>query len=158
MIAPTKTLQYTATATYGNNTTGDATSQVTWASSATNVATINTAGLATAVALGTTTISASSGSIKAQTGLTVSNQTVISVSVSPSSVSLISGQFQQLTATATFSDNSTSDVTSSATWSSNATTVATVSSTGLVTAVSSGTAVISASYGGQAGSATVTVQ
>jgi uncharacterized protein YjdB len=158
VVAPGKTVQYTATATFGNNTTGDATSQVSWASSATNVATINSAGLATGVSLGTTTITASSGSVRAQTGLTVSNQTVTGVTVSPSSVTLIAGQNQQLSAKATFSDNSTQDVTNSATWSSNATNVATVTSTGFVTAVSTGTATITATFGGQPGSATVSVQ
>lgn len=158
VIAPGKTQQYTATATYGNNTTGDATDQVTWASSATNVATISATGLATAVSLGPTTISATSGSVKAFTGLTVSNQTVTSLSVTPANVTLISGQNQQLTATATYSDNSTQNVTSSATWSSNATSIATVNGTGLVTGVSTGTATITATFGGQNGTSSVQVQ
>jgi uncharacterized protein YjdB len=158
-IAPGGSQQYTATATYGNNTSGDATNQVTWSSSTSNIATINSTGLATAGSLlGTTTIAAKSGSVIAQTGLTVSNQSVTSVTVSPSSVSLISGQTQQLTATATFSNNSSSNVTNSATWNSSDTTVATVSSTGLVTAIATGTATVTASYGGQSGNATITVQ
>ncbi len=155
---PGKTQQYTATATYGNNTSGDATSQVTWASSATNIATISTGGLATGVSLGTTTISATSGSVIANTTLTISNKTVTSLTVAPATISLISGQTQQLSATATYSDSTTSDVTASATWTSNATAVATVTTSGLVTAVSTGTATISAVYGGQTGVSTVTVQ
>lgn len=158
VIAPGKTQQYTATATYGNNTSGDATNQVTWASSVPSVATITSGGLATAVSLGNTSISATSGSVIARTPLTVSNQTVTSVSVTPATVSLMSGQNQQLTATATFSDNSKQNVTSSATWTSNATTIATVSSAGLVTAVSTGTATITATYGGQSGNSSVQVQ
>lgn len=159
MIAPAGVQQYTATGTFGNNTTGDVTGQVDWTSSATNIATINSAGLATAGSqLGTTTISAKSGSVIAQTGLTVSNSTVTSVTVSPSSVSLIAGQNQQLAATANFSNNSSSNVTNSATWNTSASSVATVSNTGLVTAVATGTATITASYGGQSGNATVTVQ
>jgi hypothetical protein len=159
MVAPGGVQQYTATGTFGNNTTGDVSSQVTWGSSATNIATINGTGLATAGStLGTTTISAKSGSVFAQTGLTVSNSTVTSVTVSPSSLSLIAGQTQQLSATANFSNNSSSNVTNSATWNSSSTSVATVSSTGLVTAVATGTATVTASFGGQAGNATVTVQ
>lgn len=159
VIMPNATQQYTATATFGNNTTGDATNEVTWASSATNIASINTSGLATAVALGTTTISASSGSVRASTGLTVSNKTVTSVNVTPSSFGpLISGQTQQLAARANFSDSTNSDVTNSATWNSSDTTIATVSSTGLVTAVSTGSVTITATYGGQTGNSTGTVQ
>lgn len=158
VVLPSGTQQYTATATYGNNTTGDATSVVTWSSSVSNIATISATGLATAgTTLGTTTITAKSGSVIANTGLTVSNQTVTSVTVAPSSVSLISGATQQLSATANLSNNTTQIVTSSATWKSSDTTVATVSA-GLVTAVSSGTATITATYGGQTGSSTVTVQ
>jgi trimeric autotransporter adhesin len=157
VIMPSGTQQYTATATFGNNTTGDATSQVAWSSSSSNIATVNTTGLATAgKTLGTTTITAKSGSVIASTGLTVSNQTVISLAVSPNTVSISSGSSQQLTALATLSNNGTQDVTGSATWSSSNTAVATVSG-GLVTGVSIGSATVTATYGGQTGSASVSV-
>ena len=157
-IAPGGVQQYTATATFGNNTTGDVTSTVTWTSSASNIATISTGGLASAGSqLGTTTITAKSGSVFSQTGLTVSNSTVSSITVSPSSASLIAGQQQQLSATANFTNNSSSNVTSSATWNTSNSAVATVNA-GLVTAVATGSATITASYGGQAGNATITVQ
>jgi len=158
VVAPGATQQFTATATYGNNTVGDATTAVNWSSTNTNIATISSAGVATAQnLLGVTTISAKTGSVIAQTGLTVSNQTVSSVTVSPSSLSLIVGQTQQLTATAFYSNNSSGNVTNSASWSSSATGVATVSNAGVVTAVGSGTATITASFGGQSGNATVSV-
>ena len=158
MLAPGGVQQYTATATYGNNTTGDATNVVNWSSSTTSIATITSTGLATAGSqLGTTTIQAQTGSVISKTGLTVSNSTVTSVTVSPASVSLIAGQTQQLAATANFSNNSSSNVTNLATWTSSNSSVATVSG-GLVTAVATGTATIFASYSGQVGNATVTVQ
>ncbi len=59
---------------------------------------------------------------------------------------LESGQTRQLTATATQSTGSTSDVTQQATWQSSAPGIATVSSTGLVTAVAEGQVEISATY------------
>ena len=46
------TQQFTATGTFSDNTTQNLTSQVTWASATPAVATINAAGLATAVAVG----------------------------------------------------------------------------------------------------------
>jgi hypothetical protein len=59
---------------------------------------------------------------------------------------LETGQTRQLTATATQSTGTTSDVTQQAAWQSSAPAVATVSSTGLVTAVTPGDAEISATF------------
>jgi trimeric autotransporter adhesin len=158
-IMPTGMQQYTATGTFGNNTTGNVTSQVTWVSSATNIATINAAGLATGVALGTTNITAKSGSVTSTASvLTVSNKTLSSISVTPQSQTLVAGTQQQYTATATYSDGSFGDVTTSVTWASNNTGVATISTSGLATAVATGTTTISATLGTVNGTATLTVQ
>ena len=152
-VPPGKTQQFTATATLGSGGTQDFTSQVTWTSSATSIATINSAGLATAVAIGNTTITAvstsgSSGSkVTATTTLTVSNQVLTSIAVTPANGTLRIGQTQQYVATGTFSDNTTRDITNSVTWSSSSTAIATVSSTGLVTAVGAGNANITATSG-----------
>src|SRR5215470_11563364 len=56
------------------------------------------------------------------------------------------GQTRQLTATATQSTGTTSDVTQQATWQSSAPAIATVSSTGLVTGVAEGDVEISATF------------
>src|SRR5271165_4487301 len=63
--------QFTATGTYSDGSKQNFTASATWTSSATSVATINSAGLATAVAVGSTTIQAASGSVNGSTGLTV---------------------------------------------------------------------------------------
>lgn len=158
-ILPTGTQQFTATATFGNNTTGDVTSQVTWLSSATNIATIDSAGLATAVALGNSTITAKSNnsSVTSTAVLTVSNKTIKTITVSPSnpSISLIAGGTQQFTAQATFSDGSVGTV--SASWTSSSPSIATISSSGLASPVSVGTTTINASAGGVVGTAQLTV-
>jgi len=70
-LAGGATQQYTATGTYSDSSTQNVTSQVTWTSSNTAAATISAAGLATAVAAGSTTISATLGSVSGNTGLTV---------------------------------------------------------------------------------------
>jgi len=67
------TQQFTATGTFTDGSTQNLTSSATWSSSATNVATINNAGLATSVGIGSTTITAASGSISGQTALTVTS-------------------------------------------------------------------------------------
>ena len=68
--------------------------------------------------------------------------------VTPAPPSLVIGSNEQFVATASYSDNSSADVSSQATWSSDNTTVATVDSTGLVTALAPGSANITAALSG----------
>jgi hypothetical protein len=161
-FAPGVTQQYTATATYGDNSTGDVTSSVTWSTTPTNIATISSSGLLTAVSLGTATVQASSGSVIGKTGVTVASQTVTSVSITPVTplpLSLSLGPTTlQFTATATYANGSMANVSATATWTCTPSSVATISSTGLVTAVAVGNATVSATAGGvTSNSATVTV-
>lgn len=163
-ITPTNTQQFTATAVLGNNNVSDVTSQVTWTSTAQNIATIDSSGLATGVALGVTTITAKSNnsSVTVSEPLTVANKTVSAVNITPSTVTLSASgagypTTQQLQASATFSDGSTGTVTTVAGWTASPPSIASVSSSGLVTAVSQGTATISATLGNVAGTVTVTV-
>ena len=162
-VQPGVTQQYTATATYGNNTTADVTSQVTWSTTPTNVATISSGGLLTAAALGTATVQAqSSNGVIGKTGVTVTQKTVTSMSISPPNptpLSLSLGPTTvQFTATATYGDGTTANVTNIATWTSAPSSVATISPTGLVTAVAVGNANITATSGGvTSNTATVTV-
>lgn len=69
------TQQFTATGTYSDNSIKNITAAVTWGSSDTSKATINASGLATAVAAGSTTVTATSGSISGTTTLTVTSAT-----------------------------------------------------------------------------------
>ena len=70
-ISTGTTQSFTATGTYSNSSTQNLTSQVAWTSSSTSVATINSTGLATAVNAGSTTISATLGTVAGITNLTV---------------------------------------------------------------------------------------
>lgn len=160
-IQPNKTQQFTASGTFGDGSTRDVTSTVTWSSSATNIATINAAGLATAgTGTGSTSITATSGSLSAATTLTVSNNVVTSIAVTApnGSVLLLASGGEQFTATATLTGGGTQDVTQTSTWSSSNTAVASVSTTGFVTPLSAGSATISASSGGTTGQISITVQ
>jgi hypothetical protein len=65
------TQQFTATGTYSDGSTQNLTSTATWSSSAAAVATINTAGLASAVGTGSTSIQATLGALFSSTTLTV---------------------------------------------------------------------------------------
>jgi plastocyanin len=152
-----ETQQFTATGTFSDKSTQDITSTVTWASATTSVATINTTGLATAVAQGTSKITASLNAVSGSTTMTVSAAALQSITVTPASPSVPNGETQQFTATGTFSDNSTQNLTNSVTWASATTSVATINAAGLATAVAQGTSKITASLNGVSGSTTMTV-
>lgn len=150
------TQQFTATATYNDGTTSNVSATATWSSSAPTIATISTSGLATAVAGGQATLTATYQGKSGSAALTSIALTVTSVAVSPTSANVQVGQTQQFTATATYSNGMTGNVTSTAAWSSSAPSIATISASGLATALSGGQATVMASYQGQSGSAALT--
>jgi hypothetical protein len=151
------TQQFTATGTYSDGSTQNLTSSATWSSSNTGVVTIAAGGLATGVTSGQVTIQAVYTSITGTTALTVSTATLSSIAVTPANRSIAQGLTQQFTATGTYSDASTHDLTSSVTWSSLNTAIATIASGGLAKAVAIGTATIQASYQSTTGATTLTV-
>jgi hypothetical protein len=154
------TAQFTATGVYTDNSTQDLTTQATWESSDSSVATVND-GLATTAGVGSTTVSAISGDVSGNTMLTVTNATLVSIEVSPAAPSRANGLTQQFTATGLYTDNSTQDLTTQVTWASSDGAVATVSnaagSNGLATTAGVGSTTVSASSGGVTGDATLTV-
>ena len=151
-IVAGNTQQFTATGTYNDNSTKNITASVTWKSSNTAFATIGGAtGLATGVAAGTTQIAATQGSVVSPNDpLTVTAATVTlkSIAVNPVSPSVGIGNTVQFTATGTYSDNSTKNITSGVTWASSNTLFATIAiSSGLATGVAVGTTEITATLG-----------
>ncbi len=143
-----RTQAFVATGTWSDGTTQNVTTSAAWSSSETNVATVDAAGLATAVAVGTTSITAQYQGVTSNAAvLTVDPPVIVSISVTPGTVSLPKGRTQQLIAIATFSDGTTQDISSSATWSST-TSAVTVSATGLATAANVGTADVTATRDG----------
>jgi uncharacterized protein YjdB len=147
-----ETQQFMATGTFTDRSIQDITATANWSSSVSGVATIGMSspniGLAQATGVGSTTIAASASGVSGSTSLTVLPAVVISISVVPSSPSLAKGTTTSLAATATYSDNTTRDVTNTATWSSTDSTIAAVDSSGTVTAVQVGSATITANFGG----------
>jgi hypothetical protein len=78
-----------------------------------------------------------------------------SLSISPNQPSVVIGGTTQLTATATYSDSSSNDVSSSVAWSSTDPRIASLSGSGLVSGSATGNVVITASYQGQTASTTI---
>jgi hypothetical protein len=161
---------FVATAVYDDNTTGAVTGASTWTSSDPTVASVGTAGgtagVATPIKAGTTTVTANYQGVSGTSVLTVSTAKLKSIAITPSPLSVVIGGHQQLTATGTWDDNSTRDITNNVTWLSSSgdaggDTIATVSnaagSRGLFTAVSAGSVTITAAFQGVTGTLAGTV-
>ena len=97
----------------------------------------------------TSTPTASATTTSTPTASATPAPTLSSLAVTPASpANLTVGATQQFTATGTYSDSSTTDISSQVTWASDTTGVATISSTGLATGVAAGTANITAALSG----------
>ena len=132
-VSASETLNATIAPTTANN------QNVTWASSNTNVATVDVTGKITAVAVGTATITVTTvdQSKTAQCVVTVV-QPVTGVTLNKSTTTLNTSASETLTATIAPTTATNKNVT----WLSSNTAVATVDATGKITAVTVGTATI----------------
>lgn len=84
-------------------------------------------------------------------------RSLASIAISPNNASIAKGTSQLLTATGTYKDGSTQNVTASVAWSSSDDSIAAINSTGLATGVTAGSTTIQASSGAVTGSAALTV-
>ena len=157
-IAQQTSAQLTATGTFADGTTHDLTTAVTWSSSDASAATVGyQTGILAGLSAGTSTITATLGTVTSTAQVTVSNATLTSIAVSPASPSVALAGTLQLTATGTFSDGSTQPMLN-VTWSSSSPAVAYVNASGLATGTATGTATMSATVNGVSGSTVLTVQ
>lgn len=164
-LAKGSSLAFSATATYSDGSTHDLTQSVTWASSNTSVATISNAagskGVAKAVEVGQSTITATLGTVSGSTELSVSPATVTALVLTPANASIAVGTKIQYTATATLSDGTSQDVTAFTNFSSSDTAVATISNAfttkGEATGVSAGNTTVSGTWNNFTGSTALTV-
>ncbi|MEO6803304.1 MAG: Ig-like domain-containing protein, partial [Granulicella sp.] len=124
-----------------SNTTNpglDVTDQTKWSSSNAQAASVSASGLVTGVTTGSAVITANSSGLIASIALNVTVATVTGVALNPQGVSIPVGLTQQFTATASYTDKTTSDVTPSANWSVLPANVATIDTRGLLTALAPG--------------------
>ena len=150
------TVQFTAIGTYVQGShppsTKDITNQVAWSSSNAAVATVSSSGLATAVAPGNVTITASMngfGGVKSSaaavtvTGGGTVGSNLTSLTILPNAQPVITvNETGQFIAIGTYTDGSgakvAEDVTSQVAWSSSDVKVATINTTGLATGINTG--------------------
>jgi len=136
---------------YSDNSTSTDKSKVTFTSSDSSKASVDSAGKVTAVVAGTATITATStedSNKKATCAITVTAAASVVLS---GTTTVAVGKTTQLTATV----KPTGDKVSS--WKSSNESIAKVSTAGLVTGVAAGTATITAQTGGATGTTTITV-
>lgn len=148
-VAYPNTQQFTAQGTFNDGSSDDVTNSVTWSSGDTSLATIDAStGLMTSIAHGSTTIYATSGIVQGSTGVTIT-ATLVSIAITPLNPTIFFlSDTQQFTATGTYNDSTTSDITTSVTWASSLTSIATIgANTGLASAVAGGSSTISCSLG-----------
>jgi hypothetical protein len=149
--------QLTATGKFSDGTVQDLTQSATWSSSGPAIASVSAVGTAVAQAVGTATISAASGSVTGSATLAITLAAMISLNITPATVSISLGTSHQLQAIATWTDGTSQNVSGNATWSSSQLAFATVDTQGNVTGVGKGAAQVSAAYQGITGSAAVNV-
>lgn len=131
--------------------------KVTWTSSDESIATVNTLGRITAVAVGTVTITATCGDITATCTVTVIEEPAITaqfITLSMNDAKMKAGENLILIATV-LPENA---VDKSVVWTTSDASVATVDSYGLVSAVNAGEAIITATCGSVSASCAVYVE
>lgn len=156
------TQQFTAMATYSDNTTAVITTTAAWTSSSTTVATVLNTGVATGLTAGTTTITATAGGQSGSGTLTVTPPitaplpVIVSLTLTPAATILQIGATRQLAAMASYSDGTTADVTATSTYVSSNPAFVTISNSAMLTGVAAGSSTLTASFAGQTATAQAT--
>jgi hypothetical protein len=150
--------QLAVTATYANGTTGNVSASAVYVSATPGAASVNPAtGLATGVAAGSTIITASFGGKTATATVTVNAATLVSIAVTPVNASILVGGVQAFTATGTYSDNHTANISANVAWTSDSLPTATVLAGGSASGLAVGSARITATLGTLSASGLLTV-
>jgi hypothetical protein len=159
-----RTSQLTVIGTFLDATTSDVTTQdltfdAVWSSAPGTFATVSndpaSKGLATALTEGDEIITATFGSKLDTTTLTVTAPVLQSIALTPANPSILTLSTKNFTATGTYSDGLTHDITSLVAWSSSDTDKATIAGDGTVTTLTQGTTTIRATLGGVSQSTTL---
>ena len=112
-------LKYQMFAIYSDSSSIDVTSSTSWQSTDSSIAIINNQGLANAKNTGATDIKGTYQEISASAPLTVVGATITAIQITPAVSDVAVGSQINFTAIASFSDNTTRDITTHATWLSN---------------------------------------
>ena len=152
-------LRLRASATYDDGTTNDVTGTVTWSEQDAGVARIDDGGVVTGISVGKTTIAARFAGNIALAIIVVDKEVPIleTLAITPPEFEVKVQGRKQLTATATYADGSTRDVTLEVDWDTREGAIAQVEN-GIVTGRAPGTTTVTASSGSERAAATVVVR
>ncbi|MGB6383746.1 MAG: Ig-like domain-containing protein [Terriglobales bacterium] len=154
-VAEGTSIPLKATGTLMDGTTQDLTNSVQWTSSDSTIATVSAAlgsyGQATGVAPGIVTVTAVFAGQVGVASLTVTNATLSSIAIKPVNPTIALGSSKQFTATGTFSDGSTENLTGQVAWTSSDIGVAIINSSGAISTTGTGTTAIEAAFGAVSG-------
>jgi hypothetical protein len=158
-------IQLTATGNYYIGGPAGMTNLVTWSS--TSNASITSSGVLQGISVGTAVVSANYNGMISTFSIPVTAAQLQTISISATTTDLApvnfnsrAGYSQSLSATGSYTDGSSQNITNEVTWSSNNTSVATVSSGntgGIVTGVAAGSSIIQATLSGVTASEAFTV-
>ncbi len=144
-VAMGNTQQLTAMGIYSDKSSADISDSVSWHAEDIEKVTMSATGLATGVDTGSTAITAIKDTHTSnEVTVEVTDALLTQIQVTPKQSSVAKGNTQQLTATGTYSDKTTKDISENVTWKSYDTSFATVSDKGLATGVGVGDATITA--------------
>jgi 6-phosphogluconolactonase (cycloisomerase 2 family) len=152
------TQQFSATGTFSDGST-QILQNVAWSSSDNSLASINSSGLATAVAQGSVRVSANVGASTGSASFTIAPPALTGITISPANLSQYIGTANpaKIAVAASFTDGSSSDVTAAASYAVSNPFVASIAADGAITAVRGGLTQINASYKGFSNSMNLTV-
>ena len=137
---------FSAKGTYSTGEVKDLSALVAWSSSKTGIASFSGKN-AHSHKVGDTSITATYGGVDKTTTLRVTQAAISTIDVASEKTELIAGTHTNFTASATYTDATTQDMTQQVTWRSANSRIATVDSEGKVTGHTKGNTTIYASYG-----------
>lgn len=145
------------TANYSDSSAKDVTTSATYQIANTNIATVDSAGKITALVSGTTSLTVSYQGKTTTAAVNVEAPVLTGIKLDANNYNITVNSTKNIVVKATYSDNSTGDITNSATYHITDASIATVSSTGMIKGLAFGTAVLTVSYEGKTTTAQVTV-
>jgi hypothetical protein len=150
-------LSLTATGMYSDGSSKDLTTAVAWQASPVSVATINAQGSLSGVAIGRAQIAAVYEEVTGNAAVIVSAAALSSIAIGVPKSSLPEGETEALSATGTYTDGSTQNLTTMVTWQAGPSNVAAMSGQGNLKGLTSGVAQVKAAYQSVTGNASVNV-
>ncbi len=146
------------TASYSDNSTKDVTGLASYRIADAGIATITGTGIIRGMIPGTTTLTVNVNDQMVTAQVVVSQPIVTAIGLDAPSYSLAANMTKSVAVLATYSDNTTQDVSRSAIYQMANPEIATIDTTGLITGLTSGTTTLTVSYQGKICTATIHVE